>query len=779
MDVTKKKLACASLMSLVALTGLMGGCSSSSDSIVPASPTTTFVYTSDTHYGIKKVPFSGMSSAQQVNGAMIAEMNRIQTANIALPNDNGVNAGQQLGGVDFVAVTGDAVNRSEGAIYPYKNAPAAAMWPQFQADYYNVLNLKDRSGIKAPLFMTTGNHDTSNAVGYYKSGSVLDATAYANIYNLMMKPSTAMTNTSFIGGTPDAATAAASYATPGNRIVTSRDVNGVHFVFVGMWPDSVSRPLIDADLNNVPSTTPVVLFTHAPPVAESKLFTNPVAPNTINTTNKFENLISDKFAESTPYGTPYSDATGSTAIPDNIEQRALVTWLKNHKNIVAYFHGHDNANEFYTYTGPDNDISLPTFRVDSPMKGNVSVGDPTKLSFQVVSIDSASKNLTVREYLWNTKSWGASKTISLAPRVDPPGATVSFRFAVTDDSRASGGGALTPVNSAGFGNGNLVQNNGVSTLVMKTIANDILAQNTAQKIDFLLFPGDMITGEDQDPTHLSSMMDTWLTTMKSVTDAGIPIYTVRGNHEYSSTSALGAVNPLDPSLSTYKTHFPLTASLLTPVGTENGLTYSFTWKNAKFVAFDQYAGRTATFDNTKYAPGSNKGQMMNSWVLDQVNNSTAGVNFVMAHEQMWPSTSHSDCLANDPDSRDALVHALGTHNGTYLAGHDHMFVRGTMINGSDKVPAFVVGTGGGGNYNYSSFDVVSKGYTGASRYDMQKAISSSTNPTFGYMLVTVYSDNTWSAEFRGFNFNSWNSATDITLTPFTVMDSFRNKDILY
>jgi hypothetical protein len=210
-------------------------------------------------------------------------------------------------------------------------------------------------------------------------------------------------------------------------------VNGVHFVFVGMWPDSVTRPLIDNDLKNVSSTTPVILFTHDQPDAESKHFTNPISPFTINSTNKFENLLSDTFAEATNTNTPYSDVAGTLAIPSVIEQQAFVTWLKTHKNIVAYFHGNDNKNEFYTY--PTNDttstgylgagynINLNVFRVDSPMKGTVSgldapdgIGDPAKLSFQVVSIDSSAKNMTVREYLWNTKTWGASKTVSLAPR---------------------------------------------------------------------------------------------------------------------------------------------------------------------------------------------------------------------------------------------------------------------------------------------------------------------------------------------------------------------------
>jgi hypothetical protein len=421
MGVMKRSLAFASLAAVAGLSGIIGGCGSESTT----TPSTTFVYTSDAHYGIKRAAFAGLSSAQQVNGAMIAEMNRLQSAAVALPGDSGVNAGQTLSAVDFVVETGDITNRSDGTVYPYAKAPSSAVWPHFATDYLTTLNLKDRSGTKAPLYLTPGNHDVSNAIGYTKAplnaASGLDATSYVNIYNSMMKPATPLANSSFIGSPAAVATAAANYTA--NRVVTSREVNGVHLVFVGMWPDSVARPLIDNDLKNVPATTPVILFTHDQPDAESKHFTNPIAPFTINSTNKFENLLAETFAETTPFNTPYADAAGLTPIASTIEQRAFVTWLKNHKNIVAYFHGNDNRNEFYTYTGPDNDISLNVFRVDSPMKGSVTgldaadkTGDPSKLSFQVISIDPGAKNMTVREYFWNTKAWGSSKTVSLAPR---------------------------------------------------------------------------------------------------------------------------------------------------------------------------------------------------------------------------------------------------------------------------------------------------------------------------------------------------------------------------
>jgi hypothetical protein len=58
------------------------------------------------------------------------------------------------------------------------------------------------------------------------------------------------------------------------------------------------------------------------------------------------------------------------------------------------------------------------------MKGRFSKIDERKLSFQVATIDIASRTMTVREVLWNANpqapnspvTWGASTTVALAPR---------------------------------------------------------------------------------------------------------------------------------------------------------------------------------------------------------------------------------------------------------------------------------------------------------------------------------------------------------------------------
>jgi hypothetical protein len=228
-----------------------------------------------------------------------------------------------------------------------------------------------------------------------------DATSMVNIYNLMLSPSTPKTNE--------------TYNYNMDKINYTKEIGGVHFMFVTMWPDSTNRIWMEKDLAAVSSETPVIILTHDEPECEAKHFTNPNGNHDINATDKFENLLEEKLKDGIV-----------TKSPTTIEQRGFASFIKAHKNIKAYFHGNTNFNEFRSYTGPDNDIDLKIFRVDSPMKGQLSgidskdgKGDESKLSFQVISLNAVTKKLTVRECLWNTTGkaspivWGASFTISL------------------------------------------------------------------------------------------------------------------------------------------------------------------------------------------------------------------------------------------------------------------------------------------------------------------------------------------------------------------------------
>lgn len=368
---------------------------SGAQSITESEPI-NIVYTSDAHYGLTKKNFRGDTSvaAHVVNAAMISQINRLPR--LTLPNDGGVLAGAKISAIDYLVETGDIANRME---IPYQ--AASVSWSQFEKDYIQGLNLKGHDKRPAQLLLAPGNHDISNAIGYYKPMKPLtDPSSMVAIYNLMLHPVKPMTNE--------------EYDYTKDKINYSRNIQGVHFTFITLWPDSAERIWMQKDLDTVAATTPVIIFTHDQPTSEAVHFTNPIAPHLITKENKFENLNTEYYKE----GNTAPDK-GST----DIEQRGWTVFLKAHPNIKAYFHGNSNWNEFYDYYGPDNDVHLKVFRVDSPMKGKYSGKDEKLLSFHLITIEPSTQQLTVRECLWNTEPlkkdqpvvFGQSITISIRP----------------------------------------------------------------------------------------------------------------------------------------------------------------------------------------------------------------------------------------------------------------------------------------------------------------------------------------------------------------------------
>jgi hypothetical protein len=353
------------------------------------------VFSSDAHYGITRKKFRGDTgvTGHAVNAAMIKQINSIP--DITLPDDDGVNAGKKVAAVDFVVQAGDIANRME---IPVQSA--AISWQQFDADYIHGLTLTAHNGKPAKLLLAPGNHDISNAIGFVRPMNPLtDPTSMVKIYNLMMNPSTPLTNAEY------------NYAI--DKINYSRNVKGIHIMFITLWPDSAERIWMKKDLDTVAKNTPVIIFTHDQPTSEAKHFTNPVPPHNMTSENRFENLVAERYKEA--LSVPKDDGV------TDIEQRGWVKFLKEHRNIKAYFHGNSNWNEFYVYKGPDNDVNLNVFRVDSPMKGKYSAADETLLSFQLISLDPGTQSLTVRECLWNSEPlnteqkiiFGKSATVSL------------------------------------------------------------------------------------------------------------------------------------------------------------------------------------------------------------------------------------------------------------------------------------------------------------------------------------------------------------------------------
>ena len=384
---------------IAALLGLLFiniSCSKNDNSSTKEENTTPvqFVFTSDAHYGIQRTQFQGSTNvdAHTVNAALVNQINTLPT--LTLPNDNGVNSGQKINAVDYVMEGGDIANRMETK----SNVQLASLsWQQFETDYIKGIKLNNKKGSPTEMLMVPGNHDVSNTIGYYAAmNPSTDPTSLVNIYNRMVAPPTWKTVSTF------------SYAT--DRVYYSKDISGVHFCFIQMWPDSAVRVWLNKDLATISNTTPVVIVAHDQPGVVSNHFTNPNGNHSINNTDQFDNVLDETFKDGK-----------TTKVDATIEQRAFVSFLKQHTNIKLYMHGHVHKSQFYTWTGPDNDIQLNCVSADSPMKGVESGSDETKLSFAFAVLDPKTMKITFRECLWdktptasqNPIQWGNTITYSL------------------------------------------------------------------------------------------------------------------------------------------------------------------------------------------------------------------------------------------------------------------------------------------------------------------------------------------------------------------------------
>jgi|GEM_PF-390243 len=302
-----------------------------------------------------------------------------------LPDDTGVHAGQPIGELGFVAVTGDIANRAEPGVQS-----AAASWQEFLDTFVAPLNAGRAAPL--PMIVATGNHDASNAIGYVPALTPrTDTAAMAGLLRLI---------------DPVQYAQRPPFDYTRDRIHYVRRLDGVALMVLHIWPDSAERAWMEQELSSIPDSVPVLLFAHDPPMVDISHFTAPGGgpPGT----GGFQALLTEQWQ-----GAPLPGARfeGSPTLEGF---RELV---RRHRNVRAYFHGHQNWTEFHALREADGTALLPAFRVDSPLKGRDSATDDTKLSFLVVTLDAARQRLTVREYRWDHVSaasrWGPQATILL------------------------------------------------------------------------------------------------------------------------------------------------------------------------------------------------------------------------------------------------------------------------------------------------------------------------------------------------------------------------------
>ncbi len=223
------------------------------------------------------------------------------------------------------------------------------------------------------------------------------------------------------------------------------------------------------------------------------------------------------------------------------------------------------------------------------------------------------------------------------------------------------------------------------------IAKDI----STKKCDLVIFTGDLIWGEKDHAKQYNN----WKKAMQPVFNAGIPVYPVRGNHEEYG----------DVDATQWKTF--VTAHLKNipqngPAG-EKLCTYSFTHKNALFIAVDEYFNRNGK-----------KHKINQAWLdtcLKNNNRNTHPHVFVYAHTPAFkvsgyvnkkhpkpcPGSSNSGALYCDKTVRSNLWKSL-CNNGVrvYFCGHVHFYTANKIKNYTPQLYQIMNGIGGAGVDEY-------------------------------------------------------------------------------
>jgi hypothetical protein len=244
------------------------------------------------------------------------------------------------------------------------------------------------------------------------------------------------------------------------------------------------------------------------------------------------------------------------------------------------------------------------------------------------------------------------------------------------------------------------QNNGIQT----TILTELVQEITSQQVDFVLFPGDLVSGYSAaGPSGFEAQLRAWVQIMKPVYDAGIRVYVCRGNHEIIDVWGIRPRPDIDPDDNYATRWLNVFASELYPEQKlpDNGpldekyMTYAVTHENALVVLLDEYAGiRHETVNRVNQ-----------KWLDAQLAANTKPHIFVAGHETAFRAF-HTDGLDNWPAERDVLWASLeNTGARTFFCGHDHFYDHARVDDGdndpNDDIHQYIIATAGARPYAWS------------------------------------------------------------------------------
>ena len=224
--------------------------------------------------------------------------------------------------------------------------------------------------------------------------------------------------------------------------------------------------------------------------------------------------------------------------------------------------------------------------------------------------------------------------------------------------------------------------NGVSI----SIINQLNQQFISKHVKFVIQVGDLTeNGFDPDIAMRAQAA-------QALYDAGIGFFPMRGNHEtYAADSNGNNINSY--GIPAFLDGFPQTRGLSHTFGAANfsspvevsswlkGMTYSFDYRNVRFMVLDDWATPDKRVDAAGYPYGYSVADQQ-VWISSRLNrtwNRPEHV-FVFSHQNLI-GENHQDCLFNgytdaNPDMQNVFFASLD-HSGVgyYLSGHDHTHQR--------------------------------------------------------------------------------------------------------
>ncbi|MCX5709522.1 MAG: autotransporter domain-containing protein [Candidatus Omnitrophica bacterium] len=268
-------------------------------------------------------------------------------------------------------------------------------------------------------------------------------------------------------------------------------------------------------------------------------------------------------------------------------------------------------------------------------------------------------------------------------------ATTPWSFAVIGDTRGADTTTTTGVSE-------------YLPAIASVITNPSSVQTGAITPSAVFVSGDLINGNDllnssgvpDYRIQYDTQFANWKSTaygMGSVYAAGIPVYTVRGNHENNADDGLPPDSSLHPTTLTTAYYNALGSSMPTdgPAG-QVGYTWTKVVGNVRIIAVDQYFYYNATKQGT-----SNYYQIDQDWLNTQLAApTTAKYTLVMAHEPVFyldnalgdfygSINSNGSANAAGVAARQTFWNSLGS-NGVkmYLCSHVHNVEVGTSQDSS-------------------------------------------------------------------------------------------------